>query len=250
MSTRLRLFLAVLFLLGMGQPAAAQNSVSDQAARLREVLPADVAERVLATIAEARSRDLPAAALEQRALKFAAKGVDAAAIEKSVAEHAGRLLNARNALAVVRGRQTQDDELEAGAEALRKGVVGAQLSELAKAAASGRSLAAPLYALSSLIDRGLPADQAIQRVHDRLIARAADAEFQRISTEGSAGAGQSNKPELTGADRAAANRAANTPSGRATGRPPTIVPGNAGKDTRPTPKKPDTPPRGRGRGEQ
>ena len=38
---------------------AAQGSANDASVRLREVLPADVAARILATIATARSRDLP-----------------------------------------------------------------------------------------------------------------------------------------------------------------------------------------------
>ena len=54
----------------------AQTPAKDPSARLREVLPADVAQRVLARIADARDHQLPAEALENRALKFAAKGVD------------------------------------------------------------------------------------------------------------------------------------------------------------------------------
>ena len=48
--------------------AAAQTPAHDPSDRLREILPADVAERVLARIADARARALPAAALENRAL--------------------------------------------------------------------------------------------------------------------------------------------------------------------------------------
>ena len=227
-------------------PATAQVA-GDPAARLREVLPADVATRVLAKIAEARSRDLPASVLEQRALKFAARGVAPSAIERSINEHVPRLLQARSALDAARGRRADDDELDAAAEALRKGVPATGLSELAQAAPSGRSLAAPLYALGSLLDRGLPSDQAIRRVYDRLQARATDSEFQNMATDLPAQAGgQGNKPELTGQDRAAANRP-ETPGrgrGRAGG---TVVPGNAGKDTRPIPKKPATPPGRSGR---
>jgi hypothetical protein len=222
----------------------AQTLARDPSARLREVLPADVAERVLARIAEARARELPAAALEQRALKFAAKGVTPALIEKSVAEHAERMSNARDALERALQRRASADELEAGAEALRKGVPGSALSELARAAPSGRSLAMPLYALSGLLDRGLPADEAIRRVHDRLAARAADSDFQRMSTE-LPPRGQGNRPELTGPDLAATKRPAQGQAGKA----PVTVPGNAGKNTRPTPTRPTTPPgRGRGRG--
>jgi hypothetical protein len=245
-------FLA-LVLTAMAGAAAAQTPARDPSARLREVLPADVAERVLARIAEARTLELPASVLEQRALKFAAKGVPAAAIERSVSEHVDRLFNARQALEAVPGRKAGGDELEAGAEALRKGIKGAELRNLAQAAPSGRSLALPLYALGSLLDRGLPSEQAIRRVHERLSARANDSEFQRMSNElpPQAAAGQANKPALTGPDLAATKRPPNIPVGGVgrVGGPPTTVPGNAGKDTRPTPKKPTAPPgRSGGRG--
>src|SRR6266496_2868824 len=80
----------------------AQVPAKDPSARLREVLPADVAQRVLARIAAARARQLPAEALENRALKFAAKGVDPSNIERSVNEQAARMEIARAAL--VNGR--------------------------------------------------------------------------------------------------------------------------------------------------
>jgi hypothetical protein len=240
--------LGIMMLLPATVPLAAQTPARDPSARLREVLPAAVAERVLATIAAARGRDLPAAALEHRALKFAARGIDPAAIEQSVTEHAERLSSAKRALETARGRRADSDELEAGAEVLRKGLSGADLSELAKAAPSGRSLALPLYALGSLLDRGLPSDDAIRRVHERLAARAADADFQNMAAEPDpAAAGQAHRPGLTGTDRAATRRPATTPAGRGTAGPPANVPANAGKKARPIPGKPPIPP-GRGRG--
>ena len=68
----------------LAQVAGAQVPARDPSARLREVLPPDVATRVLARIADARAHQLPADALENRALKFAAKGVDPRSIERSV----------------------------------------------------------------------------------------------------------------------------------------------------------------------
>ena len=76
---RFTLFLIASLFVAAGSNA--QTPAKDPSARLREVLPADVAQRVLARIAEARARELPAEALENRALKFAAKGVDAKSIE-------------------------------------------------------------------------------------------------------------------------------------------------------------------------
>src|SRR6478609_6103559 len=74
---------------------AAQTPAKDPSARLREVLPPDVAQHVLARIADARAHQLPAEALENRALKFAAKGVPAKDIERSVDEQAQRMDQAR-----------------------------------------------------------------------------------------------------------------------------------------------------------
>ena len=107
-------------------------------------------------------------------------GVVPREIERSVNEHAARLGAAKNAIETARGKKAGDDEVEAGAEALREGVEGAAVSALAKDAPSGRSLAVPLYVIGGLVDRGLPSDDALARVLARLTARASDAEIQRL----------------------------------------------------------------------
>jgi hypothetical protein len=219
---------------------AAQTPVNDPSTRLREVLPADVAERVLAKIADARSRELPAAALEQRALKFAAKGVPPRDIERSVNEHAQRLEQSKNALASARMQKPTDDEIEAGAETMRKGVDGSAVSALAKSAPSGRSLAVPLFVVGGLLDRGLPSDDALKLVSERLQARVSDAELERMPGElpAQAVAGRANRPAETGRDLSATKRPADAGSSSGSaGAPPTGLPvGAAGK-------KPATPSR-------
>ncbi|HEY6089824.1 MAG TPA: hypothetical protein VD771_08540 [Gemmatimonadaceae bacterium] len=222
----------------------AQIPPKDPSARLKEVLPADVAQRVLARIADARAHKLPAAALENRALKFAAKGVDPKDIERSVAEQADRMESARSALASGRGSTPAGDEIEAGAEAMRKGVDGASVARLAKSAPSGRSLAVPLFVIGSLTDRGLPSDQALQRVLTRLQARASDADLETMPGElpAQAAAGQSNRPAETGREFGQSHKGAKT--GRpANAGPPSGVPGNGGAKSnrgqghKPPPKK-------------
>jgi hypothetical protein len=164
-----------------GTRAVAQGPGRDPVVRLREVLPADVAERVIATVTAARERGLPSQALENRALKYAARGVAPEQIERSVAEHATRMDRAQAALAGARGGlRPGSDEVDAAAEAMRIGVDGAGVSALAKSAPSGRSLAVPLFVVGSLVDRGLPSDEAIARVRDRLQSRATDAELERL----------------------------------------------------------------------
>jgi len=209
--------------------SSAQGVAIDPSVRLKQVLPADVAERVLARIAEARARQLPAEALENRALKFAAKGVAPLDIERSLSEQAERMNTARGALAGARPGQPRGDEIEAGAEAIRKGVDGAAIAELAKSAPK-RSLAVPLFVIGSLADRGLPSDEALQRVLDRLEANVSDAELERLPADVPARAG-SGGGNAYGRDRAQTNAGGRKPQGA--GRPATTgkpagVPGNGG----------------------
>lgn len=214
--------------------SSAQTPAKDPSTRLREVLPADVAQRVLARIADARARQLPAEALENRALKFAAKGVDPKDIERSVNEQAQRMDNARSALASGRGSKPAGDEIEAGAEAMRKGVDGASVTLLAKKAPAGRSLAVSLFVIGSLTDRGLSSGQALQRVLDRLTVRASDADLESMPGElpAQAAAGQANRPAATGRDFGQSH--APTTTGRpATAGPPAGVPANGGKKSNP-----------------
>jgi hypothetical protein len=235
-----RLIATSVALVSLGASLGAQTPANDPSARLREVLPADVANRVLDVIAKARARELPAQALEMRALKFAAKGVDPKSIEKSIQEQVERMSDAKDALQKGRGRKPSDDEVAAGAEVLRKGVDGAKVSELARTAPSGRSLAVPLYVIGSLIDRGLGSDAALVRVQDRLKARATDVDLEQLPAElpAQAAGGQSHKPAETGRDLAATKRpgsaAGGGQGGGSGGGPPAGVPANGGRGSRPT----------------
>ena len=206
---------------------SAQTPANDPSAKLKEVLPASVAAHVLATIADARAHQLPAQALEQRALKFAAKGVKPDDIQRAIDAQAIRMRQAKDSIGKARGRSASGDEIEAGAEALRQGVDGSAVSTLAKSAPSGRSLAVPLYVIGSLVDRGLPSDEALQRVLDRLKARASDTELQQLPAQ--AGAGQSHRPTGVGEGKpATAGRPTGVGGRPATAGPPSGVPANAG----------------------
>src|SRR5687767_7387498 len=106
--------LAVALLVPVGA-GRAQTPAHDPSARLQEVLPADVAERVVARIAAARAVELPAQAIENRALKFAARGVAPADIERAIGQFADRMETARGLIVTARGGRAADaDELEAG----------------------------------------------------------------------------------------------------------------------------------------
>ena len=237
-------FLTCLCALGAlvlsGTRAEAQGAGRDPVVRLREVLPADVAERVIATVTAARERGLPSQALENRALKYAARGVAPELIERSVAEHATRMDRAQAALAGARGGlRPGGDEVDAAAEAMRMGVDGAGVSALAKSAPSGRSLVVPLFVVGSLVDRGLPSDEAIARVRDRLQTRATDAELERLpDADGPRGPREGMRP---GAERGGIRdgaRPATRPGGPGQGMPGVRGPGipqNGGPSTAPRP---------------
>ena len=237
------LFVAALLLATplFGQTSSAQIVTIDPVARLREVLPPDVAQRVLDRIADARAGQLPAEALENRALKFAAKGVAPLDIERSVSEHVRHMTAARDAIASGRSGQARADEIEAGAEAIRKGVDGAAVSRLAKAAPN-RALAIPLFVIGSLADRGLPSDEALERVLNRLEANASDADLARMPADLPARASPGN---AYGKDKATPGRAGGRKPAAA-GRPaspgkPSGIPGNAGG--KPNPGQGKKPPR-------
>jgi hypothetical protein len=90
------------------------------------------------------------------------------------------------------------------------GVDGAKVSELAKDAPSGRSLAVPLYVLGGLTDRGLPSDEALKRVKEQLEARVSDAELEKLPAR--AAEGRSRKPAVVGRELGAAKRPSGVPA--------------------------------------
>ena len=202
----------------------------DPSAQLQKVLPRDVADRVLARIAAARARELPAEALENRALKFAARGVSPKEIERAVEDHAVRLEQAKQALEAARAKRPSNDEVEAGAEAIRMGVDGAAVSAFAKDAPKDRSLAVPLYVIGSLIGRELPRDEALKWVKDQLYARATDAELEKLpGTLPEQAQGKGRKPATVGRELADTKR----PGTAGAGGPPSGVPANGGSGAAP-----------------
>jgi hypothetical protein len=152
--------------------ASAQNS-HDPSDQLRKVLPASVAEHVLATIADARAHSLPAPALEQQALRLSRNGTKPAVIQKAVDRSANDMKKAKGAL-VKSGHKPASDEIVAASTLMDRGVDGAQVSALAKSAPSGRSLAVPMYVIGTLMDRGMESDAAFAKISARLAQKASD----------------------------------------------------------------------------
>jgi hypothetical protein len=183
-----------LALAALCMPSAALAQ-QDPLERLAEVLPDRVREQVLARVAEARSRELPEQAMANLALEGIAKGRSAeevlAAVEILVADM-GRAQEALQAA----GHAPATGEIEAATAAMRMGVDGETVSELARSGPSGRGLAVPLLVIGGLAERGLPSDDALAAVRDRLAARADDAELLRAFPDVAQGLGM--RPDQVG----------------------------------------------------
>ena len=171
---------------------AAQPSAHDPSSTLESVLPSDVAQQVLARIADARSRELPAAALEHRALELQAKGMPPGDIPGAVSKTEEAMAKGKAALVAGGRAHPSDAEVEAAGTGVAQGVDGSAVSGLARSAPSGRSLAVPLSVITSLVDRGLPSDDALARVRDRLQANASDDELSSLPEQ--AARGQTHRP--------------------------------------------------------
>lgn len=169
----------------------------DPVERLAQVLPAEIADQVIEQVEAARARALPVQAAANLALEGVAKGRSAeevlAAVELLVAD----MGNAQGALQAA-GRAPEEGEVEAATAAMRMGVDGAAISELASAQRSGRTLAVPLLVLGGLTERGLPSDQALAAVRDRLQARADDAAILGDFPVVAQGLGQGMGPDQVG----------------------------------------------------
>ena len=208
--------------------AAAQvaEQAYDPSARIQDVMPQDVAERVLAKIAAARSRGLPTQALERTALKGAARQVAPSEIERAVDAQATRLERSNEHLTKAMSRRPTGDEVEAGAEAMRQGVDGSAVAKVASAAPSGRSLVVPLHVLGSLALQNVHAQDAVAAVIERLGARATDAELAELPAQ--VAAHPTGKPDVTGRELAGTKRPGTV------GGAPAGVPSNGGAGVRPT----------------
>jgi hypothetical protein len=181
--------------------AASAQTANDPSATLRKVLPAKVADHVLATIADARSHSLPAAALEQQALRLTRAGAKPVDVEKSIDKSADNMKQAKAALEKG-GRKPTSDEVVAGSKLVGRGVDGSKVSDFAKTAPSGRSLAVPLYVTGTLMDRGLKSDAALARVHARLMQKATD---KQLTAEANATASE-NRPATADKEGGLAHR--------------------------------------------
>ena len=187
---------------------AAQQSPID---RLRTVLPAKVADKVIAIVTDATNRGLPGQAIADRALEAIAKGRSGDEVSAAAQTLAADLAGAHDALQHA-GRNPDVSEIEAAATAKELGVDSAAISALASSAPSGRSLAVPLAVIGALVNRGLPSDDALQAVLARLTARASDAELVEMPGEAGRLIAAGYKPSDVGRALSAAGRPSGLPA--------------------------------------
>lgn len=224
---------AVLVVTLSGRTAAAQGVVGDPTGRLAAVLPASVAQHVLALVRTARAEGLPGDALANRSLKFAARGIAPADIARAADEQLTRMRTARDLLRGARPKPPSGGEIEAGAEALREGVSGSDVAALAKSTPGGRSLAVPLYVVGSLVSTGLSSNEALQRIQAKLASHASDTDIEAVGREAAA----SHRPANPGRGNGAGpghSEGVSAPASAHGGGPPAGIPRNAGKHGRPT----------------
>ena len=151
--------------------------------RLKKVLPHTTAERVLATIAAARSKGLPASALENRALKYAAKDVKPKDIEDAIAADADAMAKARQIFAAAGRKEPSAEEIDIAAQLLGEGADSTSISALAQFAAAGRPIDVPLHVGAELVATSTSPKETLARVEDRVRSGATDDQLEQMLNE-------------------------------------------------------------------
>ena len=169
----------------------------DPVERLAEVLPVDVAARVIEQVEAAQAQALPVEAVANLALEGVAKGRSGQEVLAAVETLVGDLGVARDALTAA-GRAPEAGEVQAAAAAMDMGVDAAAISDFARSQPSGRSLAVPMLVIGSLTERGLPSDEALGQVAARLSQQADDAELAGSMAQMGRGMGQGGMPAPVG----------------------------------------------------
>jgi hypothetical protein len=159
-------------LLVVAAPVLAQDS-----SRQREMDPLGRLDQQSRYVVEmlldsARLAGLPTNPLESKALEGISKRASGRLIVMRVRETLRTLKEARVAL----GASATQDELAAGAGALRVGITQAELSQLARSR-KDKQLTVPLVVLSDLVTRGVPRDTASTTIFQLWQRGAADDDF-------------------------------------------------------------------------
>jgi hypothetical protein len=139
-------------------PVAAQQD-DPRVDRIRAGLPTATAQQIELSVAEARANGLPFEALLDKAVEGIAKGVPAPRIAGAVAQLAGELATARSILED--GTPPVPTDVAAVADAMRRGVPEPAIRRVAGQAGPGEPVALAVHTMGDLMDRGVPAQQAV-----------------------------------------------------------------------------------------
>ena len=148
--------------------------------RLKEALPHASAQRVLAAIASARSRGLPANMLENRALKFVARHVKSSDIEDAIVADAEAMGKAQQLLVAAGRRDPSAEEIDATAQLLGEGADSASIASLAKFAGAGRAVGVPLRVGAELVATSSSPQETLAHVEDKVRGGATDAQLEQL----------------------------------------------------------------------
>lgn len=150
-------------------------AVHAQDSRLVARLDSTTLTQVSRIIDSARADGLPGEPLVQKALEGATKRAPGDLIVRAVRSLASNLRSVRAAL----GTGSSDQELLAGAAALRAGATSEALRELRRLG-QGRNLTVPLSVLADLVGQGVQVETAYRSVLDLTRSRATDEEYLRL----------------------------------------------------------------------
>jgi len=218
---------------------------ADPVQHLQAVLPADVAAQVVPIVQDAIAHGLPGEAVASVALQGVALGRSGTEVRAAAESMVADLHAAHDAIAAG-GRDATSQETEAAAAAMQQGVDGSTISALASSTPAGRSLTVPLAVLGELVSRGLPADNALQAVQQRLQSKTSDQTLAGLPDAAGQMLGQGMKPSAIGTALGSSRAGFTVPASGVSvpaGGVPTGVSANGGVAG----KRPVTPPVG-GRG--
>lgn len=127
-------------------------------------LPDALAQSVATVAADASARGLPVAPLVNKAIEGFSKRVPPARIEAVVREWSGRLERSRDAMVRAGISAPDGPTIAAGAEAMNRGIVPADIVTIIRAAPSGEAAPAGLSVAAALASQGLARDAAVRVV--------------------------------------------------------------------------------------
>ncbi len=147
-------------------PLSAQE---DHASRLATA-PGELAATVVELVRSAEAIGVPAKPLTDLALEGLAKGHAPADVARAVEALARDMGRARSALAEA-GAPVTPVQVESATMAIRMGVDGREIADIASAQGGGEGLSVALLVLGELVERGVGSDQALAMARATLSGR-------------------------------------------------------------------------------